>query len=113
MMIHHCTAGEHLGEIGDYSINLRTDAMTESDIPSVIDILNSEKNKAVLHPAELTSEQWHDAFRNNLQDPDEANFIIYRSGVPVAWLKVNGLQGKMPWLSMLVVYEEWYDDRNR
>ena len=40
-------------------------------------------------------------------DSDEQNFIIQKGIVPVAWLKMNGLDSDMSWISMLVVHQQF------
>jgi ribosomal protein S18 acetylase RimI-like enzyme len=92
----------------DLPTNLNATPMTSVHIPFVYGLLRSPRNKAALNPADLTFAEWKAAFEQNLTDPDEANFIIRRGIVPVAWLKINGLsENDMAWISMLVVYENY------
>jgi GNAT superfamily N-acetyltransferase len=82
--------------------------LTAADIPFIIHILTSPRNKAALHPVELSFADWKAAFEQNLADPDEANFVIRQGETPVAWLKLNGLSGSgTAGISMLVVHENY------
>ncbi|MDR0288012.1 MAG: GNAT family N-acetyltransferase [Clostridiales bacterium] len=81
--------------------------MQTEHIDFVYGLISCDYNKAALHGADMTLDDWTQICRRNLKDPDEANFIIFRGFEPVAWLKINGLQGGGPaWISMLVVREE-------
>jgi ribosomal protein S18 acetylase RimI-like enzyme len=60
----------------------------------------------MLHPGDISRADWEKAFAENLFDADEQNFIVMENE-PVAWVKINGLQGKQAWLSMLVVLEDF------
>jgi ribosomal protein S18 acetylase RimI-like enzyme len=93
----------------DVPSNLDATPMTLAHIPFVFGLLMSPRNKSALNPADLNYDDWKTAFESNLSDPDEANFIIRRGIVPVAWLKLNGLSGSgMAWISMLVVHENYH-----
>jgi GNAT superfamily N-acetyltransferase len=80
--------------------------MQAEHIGFVVDIITSPHNKAMLHPGDISRANWEQAFAENLSDPDEQNFIVM-DNEPVAWVKLNGLQSKQAWLSMLVVREEF------
>jgi ribosomal protein S18 acetylase RimI-like enzyme len=83
--------------------------MSTADIPFVVEVMSSPRNKSALNPANLTFDEWKATFEQNLADPDEANFIIRRSIIPVAWLRLNGLHGSdKVWISMLVVHERYH-----
>jgi ribosomal protein S18 acetylase RimI-like enzyme len=83
-------------------------SMTAADIPFVVQIMTSPRNKSVLNPANMTLNEWKVVFEQNLSDPDEENSIIRQRETPVAWLKLNGLLGSnMAWISMLVVHENY------
>lgn len=47
------------------------------------------------------------SLQKSQNDADEQNFIIQKGIVPVAWLKVNGLDGETAWISMLVVHKKF------
>ena len=82
--------------------------MQNEYIEFVYEIKHSDHNKAALHGDNMTLDEWDQVCKKNLQDPDEANFIIRMGVVPVAWLKVNGLQGDgTAWISMLIVHEKF------
>ena len=78
--------------------------MQTADIDYVISLLADEEIKAALHCGDLTRRKWARAFRKNLRDPDEKNFILYRGDTPAGWLCLNGLEGDMAWISMLVIH---------
>ena len=78
--------------------------MQASHIGYVTDLLTDGEIKAALRCRDLTRRKWARAFRKNLQDPDERNFIFYKEDVPVGWLCLNGMEGDMAWISMLVVH---------
>jgi serine/threonine-protein kinase len=92
----------------DVPSNLNATLMTLAHIPFVFGLLMSPHNKSTLNPANLTYDEWKATFERNRSDPDEANFIIRRGIVSVAWLKLNGLSGSgRAWISMLVVHENY------
>ena len=78
--------------------------MRKEHIAFVIDLLAEENVKAALHTEEVSRKEWEKAFRKNLRDRDEANFVLYRGGRPMGWLKLNGMKGDMAWISGLVVH---------
>jgi ribosomal protein S18 acetylase RimI-like enzyme len=93
----------------DVPTNLNATSMLPSHIPFIYGLLRSPGNNAALNPAELSFNEWKTTFERNLSDPDEANFIIRRGIIPVAWIKLNGLSGEgMVWISMLVVHENYH-----
>ncbi len=60
------------------------------------------ENLSALHHGPISEADFCSGFGRF--DPDEQNFIILAENVPVAWLKVNGLQGHgCGWISMLAV----------
>lgn len=61
-----------------------------------------EQNRAVLHGNIISIEEWRYAF-GNYADPNETNFIIMAEHQPAAWLKINGLDTAIPFISMLIV----------
>lgn len=83
--------------------------MEHEHINFVFEIKFCESNKAALHGAAVDLDECECICHKNLHDPDEANFIIRKGIVPVAWLKINGLQNtnRMAWISMLVVHEKF------
>jgi len=79
--------------------------MKKEHVAFVVDMLMEESVKAALHlEARPKRAKWEKALRKNLRDPDEANFILYRGSAPAGWLKLNGLEGDMAWISELVVH---------
>jgi len=97
--------------------------MQEFHINFVIDLLLEESVKAALHLEDAPRKSREKSLRKNLRDRDEANFILYRGADPAGWLKLNGLEGDMLWISSLAVhpmyqrqgigsfavrYAEWY-----
>ena len=84
------------------SINVRP--MQTADIAYIISLLTDDEINAALHCGDLTRRKCARAFRRNLRDPDEKNFILCRGDTPVGWLKLNGLEGDMAWISMLVIH---------
>jgi len=79
--------------------------MGKEHIPIVVNLLLLEENvKAALHTEETTRKEWEKSFRKNLRDKDEANFVLYRGNRPMGWLKLNGLNGDMAWISMLAIH---------
>lgn len=60
------------------------------------------KNLVALHGKETKFDEWYEMLSEN--DTDEENFIIYKDAIPVAWLKINGLDGtNTGYISMLAV----------
>ena len=77
--------------------------MQASHIDYVISLLANGEVKAALHCGDTRRRTWVCAFRKNLRDPDERDFVLYRGDTPAGWLKLNGLKGDMAWISMLVI----------
>lgn len=60
------------------------------------------KNAEILHGKEIMYGEWCKMLSE--KDTDEENFLICRGAMPVAWLKINGLDcGDIGWISMLAV----------
>ena len=60
------------------------------------------QNMAILHGGVISFDEWKRALSSN--DLDEQHFLICRGCMPVAWLKINGLQSRdIAWISMLAV----------
>ena len=78
--------------------------MQKEYIPFVIDLLQEESLKSALHLGDISRNEWEKAFKKNLRDRDEANFILYRGDSPIGWLKLNGLKGDTAWISGLAVH---------
>ena len=78
--------------------------MQKEHIGAVIWLLMDESVKAALHLVDISRKEWERAFRKNLRDKDEANFVLYRGERPMGWLKLNGLKGDMAWISGLVIH---------
>jgi len=83
--------------------------MQNEHIDFVAAIITSNQNKAALHLGDRGIPAWREIFMANLVDPDEANFMIYNKGTPVAWLKLCGMQNEnaKAAISMLVVHEDY------
>ncbi|MDR1465745.1 MAG: GNAT family N-acetyltransferase [Oscillospiraceae bacterium] len=75
--------------------------LAADDIPFVREIVR--ENRAALHVGNIPLSEWRDAFRTADGDGDEENFIVRADGARAAWMKINHLEGDVPWLSMLVV----------
>lgn len=83
----------------------------QNHVAFICELLTSKQNAAALHTKKVAPNE-RNAFFHEMKaalqciDPDEAHFIIRKGIVPVAWLKLNGLQGNgTAWISMLVVHE--------
>ncbi|MCL1794760.1 MAG: GNAT family N-acetyltransferase [Oscillospiraceae bacterium] len=67
------------------------------------------QNRETLHGSFISLKDWKEAAFWN--DPDEQNFLVCRGAMPVAWMRVNGLDNPnnqiMAWISMLVVSDKW------
>ena len=71
-------------------------------IPFVYDVF--KQNIEVLHGGNIISEnEWNKYLLGEYTDPCEANFIVLAEQEPAAWLKINGLDGDVIGISMLVV----------
>ena len=70
------------------------------DVKIVANLYN--KNLQALHGDKISYAEWCKAILNN--DTDEKNFLICRGLMPVAWLKINGLDSTdVGYISMLAV----------
>lgn len=70
------------------------------DVKIIADIYN--KNLQALHGDKIPYNEWYRAILND--DTDERNFLICRGIMPVAWLKLNGLDSAdAGYISMLAV----------
>ena len=70
------------------------------DVKIIADIYN--KNSQTLHGDKIPYGEWYRAILND--DTDERNFLICRGIMPVAWLKLNGLDSEdAGYISMLAV----------
>ncbi|MCL2815707.1 MAG: GNAT family N-acetyltransferase [Oscillospiraceae bacterium] len=64
------------------------------------------QNIEALHGNFISLKDWKEAAF--WSDPDEQNFLVCKGAMPVAWLRINGLENKdMAWISMLVVSDKW------
>ncbi len=60
------------------------------------------QNCAALHGRYIPLEEWRQCLSED--DPDEQNLLLRQGAAPVAWMRINGLDGvELAWLSMLVV----------
>ncbi len=89
--------------------------MLEKELDSVYEIITAAspddakyitgffaKNAEALHCKEITYSEWRKLLSE--KSPDEEHFLVCRGAMPVAWLKINGLEaGDAGWVSMLAV----------
>lgn len=89
--------------------------MFEKELGSVYEVISAQssddakyiarffsKNLAALHGKEIMYEQWCKMLSET--DTDEENFLVCRGVMPVAWLKINGLDSTdTGYISMLAV----------
>lgn len=74
------------------------------DVRIVADLY--EKNLQALHGNKMSYDEWYRAILND--DTDEQNFLICRGLMPVAWLKINGLDDtEVGYISMLAVESKY------
>ncbi len=72
----------------------------KDDAPYVCEFYR--QNLAPLHGEPISLQEWQKFL--SMDDPDERHFLICENSVPVAWLKVNGLENTdIAWISMLAV----------
>lgn len=96
-----------------HNFNCEPLASDDFHVGFICGLLTSANNSEALHAKKVQQDGFKDFFqemKTSLQhsDPDEANFIIRKGIIPVAWLKINGLQGEsMAWISMLIVHEKF------
>ena len=65
------------------------------------------QNKEVLHSGNISMNEWKEALSAN--DTDEKHFLICKGAVPVAYMKINGLDSKEEaWISMLFVAKDFH-----
>lgn len=70
------------------------------DVKIVANLYN--RNLKSLHGDKISYDEWCKSILNN--DTDEENFLICRGLMPVAWLKINGLENaEVGYISMLAV----------
>jgi ribosomal protein S18 acetylase RimI-like enzyme len=63
------------------------------------------QNKDTLHSKHVSLTEWQKILSTN--DPDEENFLICKGAMPIAWMRLNGLDGKdIAWISMLAVCDK-------
>ena len=63
------------------------------------------QNCEVLHGKRIELDECKEILSRD--DPDEQNFLVCKGAMPVAWLRVNGLNNKdMAWISMLAVCDK-------
>lgn len=89
--------------------------MFEKELGSAYEVITAEnsddaryitqfygKNTEALHGKAITYDEWRKMLSE--KDADEENFLICRGTMPVAWLKINGLENAgTGWISMLAV----------
>ncbi len=58
------------------------------------------------HGGKISFDEWKEMLSK--KDKDEENLLICKGAIPVAWLKINGLENKgLAWISMLAVSDEY------
>lgn len=78
---------------------ITVDASIES-AETVCDLYN--RNIGALHGSSIPLAEWKNLL--SADDTDEKHFLIHKGTIPVAWLKINGLQNQdIAWISMLAV----------
>lgn len=82
------------------NLKFRIKCLTKELVPFVHNVF--EQNREILHGVRISLDEWYNAF-GKYADPYEANFIIMHVNIPIAWLKLNGLQKPEICISMLVV----------
>lgn len=88
--------------------------MYETDIPNMLTAIPATEHEAyfvrimfaqsrdALHTEDIGYEEWKTLLAAD--DPDEKHFLICKGALPVAYLKLNGLQSNgKAWISMLFV----------
>lgn len=93
------------------------EVMFELALPRLYSVIPAHSDEAVfvmkfyrqnienLHGKPISHDEWKEALSSN--DEDEQNFLVCRSCMPLAWLRINGLLNKdMAWISMLVVSDK-------
>ena len=74
------------------------------DVRIIADIYN--KNLEALHGDKITYNEWLNSIMSH--DTDEKNYLICRGIMPVAWLKINGLDDNdVGYISMLAVIPQF------
>lgn len=75
------------------------------DVKIVADLYN--QNLKALHGVKIAYDEWFRALLN--KDTDEQNFLICRGLMPIAWLKLNGLDDMdIGYISMLAVEPKYH-----
>lgn len=64
------------------------------------------QNREALHGKYISLAEWKEILSKD--DSDEVNFLICKGAMPIAWIRVNGLNNKdMAWISMLAVCDKF------
>ncbi|MDD4493763.1 MAG: GNAT family N-acetyltransferase [Eubacteriales bacterium] len=80
-------------------------------IPATVDearfiMMFYAQNRDALHGKNISLNEWKEVLSRD--DPDEQNFLVCKGAMPVAWLRINGLDNKdMAWISMLAVSDKF------
>ncbi|MDR7855249.1 GNAT family N-acetyltransferase [Tissierella sp.] len=82
--------------------------MEEKDISFLTGLLNEKDIIASLHNAVKNYEEWLETYNKYWKNnSDESHFIICFDGIPVGWLRLNGLSNtETAWIAMLAVSPE-------
>lgn len=75
--------------------------LTKETIPFVYEVY--EQNRVILHGNYVTLDDWYEFIIGRYADQFEKHFIVMYKNIPVAWLKINGLNKTTICISMLVV----------
>ena len=84
--------------------NLSVITATAANADSVYRLF--DQNKDALRAESISLREWEELLSSI--DPDEAHFLICKDSLPVAYVKLNGLENKREaWVSMLFVAKEF------
>lgn len=79
----------------------------------ICDLLTYPSNVSALHLKNIPESEFWQFYREMKKSlifdapDDELNYIIRKGVVPIAWLKLNGLNDDSLWISMLIVHEKF------
>jgi len=82
-------------------MKLYVEELTIDHVPFVYEVY--EQNRAILHGNYISLDDWYEFLIGRYADPFEKHFIVMHNNIPVAWLKLNGLNKMTICISMLVV----------
>lgn len=79
----------------------------------ICDLLANPSNALALHLNRIPDNEYRQFYKEMREAlifgaaDDELNYIIRKGVVPIAWLKLNGLNNDSLWISMLIVHEKY------